>query len=202
MNSPASFAGNVKTACSSVRGNAASACFIALMQKAGAPPDAIVFSQMLYQGVHEAGYMSSFNHVGPADIAWVVYPLRAASKYGLLLVNGSPAIVNAEDLKLLDNNGLQQSLQYQTLRGQFPKVGPWPGDRDGTTWPSSQSGPNGGVQFTLGYPLRNGCRTCAHAGVALFNWNFDASGKFTGTSFMGITSPPLHPSGSPNARLG
>ncbi len=199
VSSPGSFATAAKTACGSQ--SDIEACFTAQMQKAGASTAAVAFSHALYQVVHEAGFMSSFNHVGPVDIAWVLYPLRPTSEYGLLLVNGSPAIVNAEDLKLLDHQGLQQSLQYQTLQTEFPKVGLWPGDRDGTTWPQSQPGPNGGVQFTLAYPLRNGCRTCAHAGVALFNWNFDASGKFTGTTFMGITSPPLHESGSPTAML-
>jgi hypothetical protein len=178
-----------------------SACFTAQMQKAGASAEAIAFSHALAQAGGGEGYMSSFNRVGPVDIAWVTYPLRDSSLYGLMLINGSPAIVNGEDLKLLDNNGLHQSLQYQTLQGQFPKVGLWPGDRDGQTWPSSQSGPNGGVQFTLGYPLRNGCRTCAHAGFALFNWNFDSAGKFQGTTFMGLTPPPLHQGSSPSAML-
>jgi hypothetical protein len=198
-----SFAQTTHAACDKSQSNAASysACFASQMQKAGAPAEAVAFSRALAHAGGEAGYMSSFNKVGPVDIAWVTYPLRAASNYGLLLINGSPAIVNAEDLKLLDNNGLHGSLQYQTLQGQFPKVGLWPGDRDGQTWPSSQSGPNGGVQFTLGYPLRNGCRTCAHAGFALFNWNFDPAGKFQGTSFMGLTPPPLNQGTSPGAML-
>jgi hypothetical protein len=162
------------------------------MAKAGAPADAVSFTRELSRQSHgDVGIMTSFNKVGPVDIAWVVYPTHDPSNFGLLLVNGEPKLVNAEDLKLLDQKGLQQSFQYQDLQSQFPKVGLWPGDRDGTTWPNSQAGPNGGVQFTLGYPLRNGCPTCANAGSALFTWNFDASGKFTGTSFMGLTPAPL-----------
>ncbi len=114
--------------------------------------------------------------------------LRANTNNGLLLVNGSPAIVNAEDLQLLDQKGMEQSFQFQDLQNQFPKVGVWPGDRDGTTWPNTQPGPNGGVQFILGYPLINGCHACAHAGIALFTWNFDAQGKFLGTTFHGTDS--------------
>jgi hypothetical protein len=37
----------------------------------------------------------------------------------------------------------------------------------------------------------NGCRACASAGQAIFNWNFDAAGKFLGTSFQGMADPPL-----------
>jgi hypothetical protein len=106
-------------------------------------------------------------------------------------VNGKPPILNVEDLKLLDTKTMEQSFQFQDVKNQFPNVNLWPGDRDGKTWPNSQSGPNGGTQFVVGYPLRNGCHACANAGSALFTWNFDAQGKFEGTTFMGLTPPPL-----------
>jgi len=169
-------------------------CVVSQMSKAGAPADAVSFTrELLKQTGGEVGIMSGFHKVGPIDIAWVSYPLR--STYGLLLVNGKPRILNVEDLKQLDQKDMRQSFQFQDLQNQFPQVGVWPGDRDGTTWPNSQSGPNGGVQFIVGYPLRNGCQTCAHAGDALFTWNFDPGGKFTGTSFLGMTPAPLgHPS--------
>jgi hypothetical protein len=32
---------------------------------------------------------------------------------------------------------------------------------------------------------------CARAGLAIFTWNFDAWGKFLGTSFQGMTPAPL-----------
>jgi hypothetical protein len=74
---------------------------------------------------------------------------------------------------------------------QFPNIDVWPGDRDGKIWPNSQVGSDGGIQFTVAYPLRNGCHACASAGQAIFNWNFDATGKFLGTSFQGMLDPPL-----------
>jgi hypothetical protein len=160
----------------------------------------VAFTQMLYrQSKGDVGIMSGFNAVGPVDVAWIVYPLRANTNNGLLLVNGSPRIVNAEDLDLLDQKGMKQSFQYQDLLNQFPKVGVWPGDRDGTTWPNTQQGPNNGLQFILGYPLINGCHACAHAGTALFTWNFDATGKFLGTTFMGLTPAPLPGANTPPA---
>jgi len=178
-------------------------CFIAQMSKAGAPAAAVAFTQMLYQqSGGDVGIMSGFNPVGPVDVAWIVYPLRANTNNGLLLVNGSPRIVNAEDLKLLDQKGMEQSFQYQDLQNQFPKVGVWPGDRDGTTWPNTQQGPSNGLQFILGYPLINGCHACAHAGTALFTWNFDAQGKFLGTTFMGLTPAPLPGANTPPASSG
>jgi hypothetical protein len=167
-------------------------CMIDQMAKAGAPADAVSFTRELYRQSHgEFGVMTGFQSQAPAAFAWITYPLRANTNYGLLFVNGKPPIINVEDLKLLDTKTMEQSFQFQDVKNQFPNVNLWPGDRDGKTWPNSQSGPNGGTQFVVGYPLRNGCHACANAGSALFTWNFDAQGKFQGTTFMGLTPPPL-----------
>lgn len=167
-------------------------CLMNQMAKAGAPAAAVNFSRELNQQSHgEFGIMTGFQDEGPVAFAWVTYPLRANTNYGLLIVNGRPRILDVEDLKLLDTKAMQKSFQFQDLKNQFPKVDVWPGDRDGKTWPNSQPGPSGGTQFTVGYPLINGCHACARAGFAIFNWNFDAQGKFLGTSFMGLTPPPL-----------
>jgi hypothetical protein len=169
-------------------------CVIDQMAKAGAPGPAVGFTRELYkQNGGKVGILTGFHAAGPIDIAWITYPLQ--SDHGLLLVNGSPRIINVEDLKLLDQKSMRQSFQFQDVQNQFPSVSLWPGDRDGRTWPNSQTGPNGGLQFVIGYPLRNGCQTCAHAGFALFGWNFNANGKFTGTTFLGMTPPPITQSG-------
>ncbi len=167
-------------------------CMIGQMAKVGAPADALSFARELYQESHgEFGIMTGFQDEGPVAFAWITYPLRANTNYGLLLLNGQPRIVNVEDLKLLDVKTMKNSSQFRDLKGQFPDVDVWPGDRDGKLWPSSQAGPNGGIQFTVDYPLINGCHACARAGSALFNWNFDAKGKFLGTTFQGMLDPPL-----------
>lgn len=168
-------------------------CLIGQMSKAGAPAAAVTFTRDLYKESHgEFGIMTGFQaHEGPVSFAWITYPLRANTNYGLWFVNGKPSIVNVEDLKLLDTKTMKQSPQFQDLKNQFPQVDVWPGDRDGKTWPNAQAGPNGGTQYVVGYPLINGCHACARAGFAIFTWNFDAEGKFTGTSFQGMTPAPL-----------
>ena len=167
-------------------------CFIHQMSTAGAPPNAVAFTRMLYkQSGGEVGIMTGFNPVGPVDVAFVTYPLRANTNNGILFVNGTPKIINAEDLKLLDQKDMQQSPQFQNTKSQFRNVAVWPGDRDGTTWPNSNPNSEGGVSFTLGYPLINGCHACARAGFAEFNWKFGPTGKFLGASFMGMTPPPV-----------
>jgi hypothetical protein len=165
-------------------------CVINQMSKAGASAAAVSFTRELAkQTGGEVGIMGNFHAVGPVDIAWVQYPMNSTS--GLFLVNGEPRLINVENLKLLDEKTMQQSFQFQDLLNQFPKAGVWPGDRDGQTWPNSQTGDKGGLQFVIGYPLRNGCLTCAHAGYAIFTWNFSPSGRLMGTSFVGMTPAPI-----------
>lgn len=167
-------------------------CFINQMSKGGAPAQAVAFTRELYKANGgDVGILYGLHQVGPVDIGWVSYPLRANTNNGLLFLNGQPRIINVEDLKLLDQADMQQDPQFQNTKAQFPKVAVWPGDRDGTTWPNSQTGPNGGIQFTVGYPMINGCHACEHVGFAMFNWNFSPQGKFLGTSWIGMTPPPV-----------
>jgi hypothetical protein len=168
-------------------------CLTGHMAKAGAPAAAVTFTRELYKQSHgQFGIMTGFQPQRPVAFAWITYPLRANTNYGLVLVNGRPPIVDVEDLKLLDRKTMEQSPQFQDLKNQFPKVDVWPGDRDGKIWPNAQAGANGGTQFVVSYPLINGCHACQRAGLAIFTWNFGADGKFLGTSFVGMTPVPLN----------
>lgn len=189
---PQQFMGAAHASCDQSPTSAFADCMILQMQKAGAPANAISFTRELFkQSSGEFGIMTDFQNEGPVAFAWITYPLRANTNYGFLLVNGQPPIVNVEDLKLLDSKSMKQSFQFHDLKGQFPSVDLWPGDRSGKIWPNSQPGANGGIQFTVQYPLLNGCHACASAGFAIFNWDFDARGKFLGTTFEGLIDPPL-----------
>jgi hypothetical protein len=189
---PQQFITSAHAACDKSAPSGFAECVSEEMAKAGASADAVSLTRELYKQSHgDVGILTGLQAVGPVDIAWITYPLRANTNYGLLFINGKPPIVNVEDLKLLDTKTMHQSPQFKDLKFQFPKVDVWPGDRDGKTWPNSQPGPNGGLQFVVAYPLINGCHACAHAGFAMFNWNFAADGKFLGTAFVGMTPPPL-----------
>ena len=189
---PSTFLAAAHSACDSAAPTNFAECFVGQMSKAGAPPAAVTFTHMLYKlSGGDVGIMSGFNAGGPVDVAFIVYPLRANTNNGILFVNGTPKIVNAEDLKLLDQAAMQQSPQFQNTKAQFPKTSLWPGDRDGTTWPNANSNSEGGKSFTLGYPMLNGCHACEKVGTAEFNWKFGPTGKFLGTVFMGMTPPPV-----------
>lgn len=191
---PSTFLAAARKACENLPQPSSYAyCFINQMSKAGASPAAVAFTRELQkQSNGDVGIMTGFDKVGPVvDVAFITYPLRANTNHGLLFVNGTPKIINAEDLRLLNQTEMQQSPQFQNTKAQFPKVSVWPGDRDGTTWPNSNPNSEGGVSFTLGYPLINGCHACERAGFAEFNWKFGPTGKFLGTTFMGMTPPPV-----------
>ena len=89
------------------------------MAKAGASADAVSFTRELYkQSGGDVGIMTGFQAVGPVDFAWISYPLRANTNYGLLLVNGKPPMVNVEDLKVLDRKTMEASPQFKDLKAQ------------------------------------------------------------------------------------
>jgi hypothetical protein len=75
---------------------------IGQVAKDGAPDDAVRFTHELSEQSHgELGIMTGFHDERPVAFAWITYPLRANTNYGLLLVNGRPRIVNGEDPELL-----------------------------------------------------------------------------------------------------
>jgi hypothetical protein len=166
-------------------------CFIDQMSKLGAPAGAVSFTRMLYkQSDGQVGIVTEFHKVGPVDEARVMYPLRANDNYGLLLVNGDPAILDVDDFKKLDRAAMEQNPLYQTVKQRYSKTDLWPGDRSGTTWLLTKPLPDGGVQFIVGYPLLNGCHACTPTGAARFSWDFDAMGKFLGTKYIPTPPPP------------
>jgi len=189
--SPQDFIAKAHAACDQGNPPNYAECFMAQMSEGGAPTDAVNFTRMLFhESDGQVGIMSEFHKVGPLDIARVVYPLRANDNYGLLLVNGNPKVLDVDDLKRLDRMSMEQNPMYQAVKGRYPNMGLWPGDRSGTAWPQVNPLPDGGQQFIVGYPLINGCHACAHVGLALFAWNFDFSGKFLGTKYLPRPPPP------------
>src|SRR5271165_2301752 len=188
---PPDFISNAHAACDKSNPPNYAECFIDRMAKAGAPADAVSFTRMLYrQSDGQVGIMTEFHKVGPVDEARVMYPLRANDNYALLLINGDPVILDADDLKKLDRAAMERDPLYQSVKQKYPKTDVWPGDRSGTTWPQTKPLPDGRLQFIVGYPLLDGCHACAHTGLARFAWNFDTRGKFLGTKYIPTPPPP------------
>ncbi len=191
---PQDFLANAHTACDKAMGNPPDygQCFIDQMSKAGAPPDAVSFTRMLYQqNDGQVGILERLKSYGAVDAAQVFYPLRANDNFGLLLVNGDPKILDVDDLKKLDQQAMKQDPMFLSVQHKFPNTDVWPGDRSGNEpWPRVQPLPNGDTQFVVTYPLINGCHACQHVGLARFGWDFDAAGKFLRTTFIPTPPPP------------
>jgi hypothetical protein len=94
---------------------------IGRMAKDGTPDDTVRFRHELSKQRHgELGIMTGFHDERPVPFAWITYPLRAKTNYGLLLVNGRPRIVNVEDPKLLDVKTMKQVPSSVIRKRNFP----------------------------------------------------------------------------------
>ena len=93
--------------------------------------------------------MVAFEKLSPVDVARVLYPLRANDDYGLLLVNGDPAVLDVDDLKKLNRAEMEQSPLYQAVKQKYTRTDIWPGDRSGTMWPQVKPLPDGGSSSSL-----------------------------------------------------
>ena len=190
---PQDFLSKAHLACEKGAGPASyDQCFMNQIAAAGAPAGALNFTRMLYQqngGL--VGIMTAFKKYGPVDAAQVFYPLRANDNYGLMLVNGSPKILDVDDPQKLDRAALERDPMFQGVKKKFAQSDIWPGDRSGgAPWPRVQPLPAGGPEFIVSYPLIDGCHACQHVGLARFGWDFDAGGKFLRTVYIPTPPPP------------
>jgi predicted secreted protein len=175
----------IRGACAPLSGDGFEACFVAGMQKSGASPQAVAFSQ----SIGNLGYMEALRQSGQVDIAFVVYPFRANENQGFLLVNGDPPLVDVDDLSLLSPDPLKEDLRYIRLKRLYPAVALWPGDRSDRDYPMPERTPDGGLRFMVRYRLLNGCHACELAGHALYAFEFDKTGRFLGTTYLCVEKP-------------
>ena len=184
------FMQSVRLTCSNAGSNYGD-CLISQMPAAGAPPRAVAFSRLLEkESDGQIGYMRDFRKTGRVDIAYVYYPIRANENQGCLLVNGSPPIIDVDDLKLLAEDSMKSDPSYAAMASANPDVDIFPGDRGGTTYPEVEVLPQGGQRFIVSYYLLKGCHACARLGTAKFAFDFDSAGKFLGTRFVRVRKLP------------
>lgn len=175
----------IRKDCSPLAGKAFEACFVSGMQQSGASPSAVAFTKL----IGNMGYLEELRNFGPVDIAYVVYPFRANENQGFLLVNGSPPLIDVDDLNLLSAENLKKDPSYRRLAKKFPALSLWYGDRSEREYPLMERTPEGGQRFVVRYRLLNGCHACELAGLARYAFDFDRSGKFTGTTFLETETP-------------
>lgn len=182
-----SFIAEVHEACAKVPYPKFQDCYFDQMQRSGASPQAVAFSQQLVkEDPGLMGFMRDFRNAGRVDVAYVVCPFRANENDVWLLINGSPPIIDVDNLSRLPQDQLAENPTYMNIAKEYPNVDLWPGDRAGTKDLAVSKRSGGGQRFVVSYYLQNGCHACARVGSAAFAFDFDSTGKFLGASLLEV----------------
>ncbi|HEY2109806.1 MAG TPA: protease inhibitor I42 family protein [Candidatus Acidoferrales bacterium] len=174
------------------------ACFLDAMKSAGASDEATAFVKEF--AANGLAYLRAFRDTGRVDIAYIEYLFRANDLDGVLLVNGTPPIIDVDDYKFLSQEDLRKNDDYAAVLQKYPNVGVFPVDRYHTELPVANVTPNGGQEFQVEYLLQDGCHACARIGTLIVAFDFDSSGRFTEVSALGVRPNPKPDDAQPSVR--
>ncbi len=160
------------------------ACFLDAMKSAGASDEAMAFVKE-FAARDGLAYVRDFRDTGRVDIAYVEYLFRANDLDGVLLVNGTPPIIDVDDYKFLSQKDLVKNADYAALLQKYPKLSVFPGDRYHTDWPKAISSSTG-QKFEVSYLLLDGCHACAGIGTVIMAFDFDSHGRFAKARLMDV----------------
>jgi hypothetical protein len=146
------------------------------MKSAGASPEAMAFVREF--APNGLAYVRAFRDTGRADIAYIEYLFRANDLDGVLLVNGTPPIIDVDDYKFLSQEDLRKNADYAALLQKYPNLSVWPADRYHTEKPTCGFYPHGFQECEVEYLLQNGCHACARVGTVVAGFDFDESSRF------------------------
>jgi len=175
------------------------ACFIDAMKSAGASDEAMAFVKEFAAGDGLA-YVRAFRDTGRVDIAYIEYLFRANDLDGVLLVNGTPPMIDVDDYKFIAKEDLRKNADYAAVLQKYPNVSVFPADRYHTDLPVATPSENGGQDFQIEYLLQDGCHACARISTLIVAFNFDSSGHFTGVSALGTQANPRPDDAQPSVR--
>ena len=191
---PSTFPDVVHKACDSAAQPPSFAdCFINQMSKAGASPAAVAFTRMLQkQSGGDVGVMSGFNKVGPVDVAFVVYPLRANTNNGILFVNGTPEDRQRRGPASCSiRQPCNRVRSSRTPRRNSPRSACGPATATAPPGPTPTPIPRAACRSPWAIRCSTAATPAQRVGTVEFNWKFGPTGKFLGTIFMGMTPPPV-----------
>jgi predicted secreted protein len=160
------------------------ACFVDAMKSAGASDEAVAFVKEFAPG-NGLAYIRAYRDTGLVDVAYIEYLYRANELDGVLLVNGTPPLINVDDDKLVSQEDFRHNAAAVALKEDHPHISMWPGDRYRTDWPKAISSPTG-QKFEVQYLLLDGCHACARIGTAVMAFHFDSFGRFTGARLADV----------------
>ncbi len=178
----------ISQSCKAEPATAYDKCFLDQMGSY-ASTEAVAFSQSLFQQAPaHAGYLSGLREAGPIDLGLVTYPNSSDLSRGWALVNGAPAIVDVDNLKILPQSTMEKDPQFSALRAKYPQIvlSVMNDDRGTDTMPEMQALGDGSQRFAINYSLKEPCPACQAVAHASFGFDFDPTGKFLGVKFIKV----------------
>jgi predicted secreted protein len=173
-------------------------CFLHAMKSTGASEEAMAFVKEF--AANGLAYVRDFRDTGRVDIAYIEYLFRANNLDGVLLVNGTPPIIDVDDYKFLSQEDLRKNDDYAALLQKYPKVSVFPGDRYQTGEPKSWPTADDGREFHVEYLLQDGCHACARIGTLIVGFVFDGAGEFHGPEVLQVRLNPRSDDAQPSVR--
>jgi hypothetical protein len=170
------------------------------MAASGAPVDAVnvarKFAQQ-YQG--EVAVMRSFRNIGAADLVSVIHPFRPIFVKGrqvgmstsLILISNDPHTPYVGDPGNIDKHQLEELPWYQNLKKQHPKLHLLKSHQPYRNWFDVEQQEHRALRHKEGYLVTDGVHDNQFLGTALFEWDFDTTGRFLRTKSEGFALRPL-----------
>jgi len=183
---PPNFVATFHAACDRQAGKHFGACFVEQMEKAGAPPAALAFARR----IDGQGYLRNFREAGRVDLACAELPFRANENRACYLVNGSPPLIDVDDLPKSDRDAVAQNLGYRTLAKSHPDLALFPGPRADASRFHVAALPDGEVAIVVPYALREGCNACKVVAEVDLRFVFDDTGRFLKIELQRINKLP------------
>lgn len=181
---------SVRTACKNNTNQNFAECFLAQMPDLGASEDAVSFARDYADQNHgTVAFLRGFHALDSVDLAYAYFPAGGEMRQGWLLVNGSPSVINVDDLDRLPEAQMQKNGTWTALRAKYPglQLSLEDSERPGDALPQIERLPDGSERFIIQYALRDGCRSCALVGHAAYSFDFDPGGRLAAVRFVGVT---------------
>jgi hypothetical protein len=174
-------------------------CRIEQMAAAGAPTDAVNFArEFARQNLNEVVVMRSFRDIGSADLVSVIYPFRpllhgsqVSPMTGLVLISPDANRLFVGDPNKIYQPEIEGSSWYQEFKKKYPKLHLLENRQAHGGWISVKQQEDETLQYRGGFMLNDGIRENQFLGFALFEWDFDASGKFLKARCLSFAPLPI-----------
>jgi len=139
-----------------------------------ASSQAVAFSQSLAEQKQlRVGYLTGLREAGGVDIGYVAYPSSPELSRGWVLVNGTPAIVDADDSACCLNQRWRKTRSFTFCAPGFLKstCGMMKTIANRMPCRGNNQSLKAGKRFIIDYSLKDNCRTCAILGHASFGFD-------------------------------